>query len=646
MAYKKLEESGLRTLIDLIKTEISNTADKTAEDKYKDSMREYFVEHGSEEATPTELTAICDSWFGYCRRNWDGYVQFYHPDKSNISTGTKGGDNARMECVPSTLTDKGRDDYAGNSLFAPTDCNWVMGADGQPIITSIDGIPCATEFVRNDPGVYVGVLQMTGYHWWTELTDDSDYYYEGYTSYYKNTYRYIEPLPEAVLPDDVVVTGRELLEATTAGGGVATVGGVSAAGCNVRTWVLHSKYMTDLQNLVSTDDGVTVVDDCMTSYSGGPTKTYVFSHNSSHVYAANNSYRHGFNVVHPYPGSGSSAYNPPNKWYSGATIVDNAFLILMARIKYGSLTMDGIIQGCVNYSFQYPIAHSEEGTTRVLVTTAQAANIVKGSNLLVGVYENGSIDRARANTYSISSQAGYVVQNITTVVIDGVTYGAIEFDDSITPFNSVNNGANTDGTTYISSFIWRTGSCDEIMGNDGSPCDTTDPTNTSQYNGLTNGKFPAKLQGLEYMMGAYEVFADVILNLYKEGDEYKYQPYLVRKVEYQRTSITADYVASGIVINQGASAAWYYIVYMQYKNGLYFSSIVTGGSSTTYTRDAIYMESNLITTRAWLSFGYLWNGVGLGGLSTLFGHTWLGNLIWIIATRLSCNGNRGVYVAA
>ena len=74
---------------------------------------------------------------------------------------------------------------------------------------------------------------------------------------------------------------------------------------------------------------------------------------------------------------------------------------------------------------------------------------------------------------------------------------------------------------------------------------------------------------------------------------------------------------------------------MQYKNGLYFSSIVTGGSSTTYTRDAIYMDANTIGTREWLSYGDLGHGVGRAGLSYLNGIGGLGDLYWGIATIIS-----------
>ena len=55
-------------------------------------------------------------------------------------------------------------------------------------------------------------------------------------------------------------------------------------------------------------------------------------------------------------------------------------------------------------------------------------------------------------------------------------------------------------------------------------------------------------------------------------------------------------------------------------------------SSTTYTRDAIYMISNATSIREWLSYGRLWDGVDHGGLSRLTGDTWLDDLFWRVAT--------------
>ena len=47
---------------------------------------------------------------------------------------------------------------------------------------------------------------------------------------------------------------------------------------------------------------------------------------------------------------------------------------------------------------------------------------------------------------------------------------------------------------------------------------------------------------------------------------------------------------------------------------------------------AIYMESNLIGNREWLSYGYLLYGVGASGIYCLAVDGGLGHLTWYLAT--------------
>ena len=51
------------------------------------------------------------------------------------------------------------------------------------------------------------------------------------------------------------------------------------------------------------------------------------------------------------------------------------------------------------------------------------------------------------------------------------------------------------------------------------------------------------------------------------------------------------------------------------------------------TRDTIYMNSETISIREWLSYGHLSGGVTSGGLYTLNGNRGSGTLTWGIATK-------------
>ncbi|MCD7886735.1 MAG: hypothetical protein LUG44_03850 [Clostridiales bacterium] len=534
--------------------------DGTAEG-YKSTMRLWFRAHGSDDATPAELTALCDKWYNLTRPSWDGNVTFYQPDVSAVSTGTKGGDNAGLTCTPSTDTVANQDDYAGLPLFACVDCNWELDPDTlQPLVTAIDGIN--DSFTRYDPETYVGVLQMSGYHYWY---DDDTAYTHGYTATAGTPYANMEPVPEAVNPDGTF-----------------------------RQWVLHSKYMSK------------TVDGKMTSYSGAIPTAFT-SHNTLHTHIAAN-------------GDG----------YSGGTTADYSWLVLMAYIKYGSLTLDGILQGCCNMNYQYIAQVAEEGVSRIILSTANAANLEVGMSVILGNYA-GNTDRGQAAMYSISGNGGCRITAIETVTIDDAEYSAVYVDLEDT-FDTAANGSAVEGTTYLSTWHWATGSCDGVLGNDGSP--------TS----CTSGKYPAKLQGIEYMVGGYEVAADVILNLYLSDETYYYEPYIVRLRANQSTSITSNYVATGLIIAQPETAAWNYIKKLQYAMGVFFPEEV-GGSSSTYTRDAFYQNATTTGTREWLAFGYLSYGSGLAGLSHLTGDSGLSYGYWSYLARLSPNGNRGELAA-
>lgn len=517
---------------------------------YKATMRLWFRAHGSDDATPAELTALCDKWYNITRPSWDGNVTFYQPDVSAVSTGTKGGDNAGLTCTPSTDTAANQDDYAGLPLFACVDCNWVLDPDTlQPLITAIDGINDG--FTRTDPETYVGVLQMSGYHY---QYSDTTTYTHGYASTAGTPYADIEPVPEAVNPDGTF-----------------------------RQWVVHSKYMSH-----TTDAGA------MSSYSGA-IPTAFMSHNTAQTLSAIN-------------GDG----------YSGGTTADYSWLILMMYIKYGSLTLDGILQGCCNFNLQYIAQVAEEGVNRIILTTANTANLEVGMSVLLGNYSSST---DRASLCDISGRAGCRITAIETVTIDGTDYSAVYVDLTDT-FDTGANGSATAGTTYLSSWHWATGSCDGVLGNDGSP--------TS----CTSGKYPAKLQGIEYMSGGYEVLADVILNLYLSDEIYYYEPYICRLRANQSTGITSNYVATGLIIAQPETAAWGYVKKLQYAMGVFFPEEV-GGSSSTYTRDAFYQNTATVATRVWLAFGALNYGVANGGPSCLNSNNALSNAAWNYLARLS-----------
>lgn len=532
--------------------------------KYRNTMKKFFIEHGVNEGV--DITELCNKWYTYTRTGWSGYTRFLL--SSSASTGTKGGDNANRTCTPSTETAENTDDYAGHPLFAIVDCNYEIDPTTLDIrITAIDGI--TDNFERYNPAKFVGVLQMTPWHYFDE--DDVSYTH-GITDAFEAGHKYCEPVPEAVKLDGTV-----------------------------RPWVVHSKYMSSLIN------------GKLTSCSGLCTRGHVISHNTLQNYAK---------AI----GTG----------YSGGTIMDYAFLQLMTMIKYGSMSLDGIIQGCVSYNNQAYAIAAESGTNRVILSETDAAKFEIGSVCLVGNYTSSN-DRNNSSTYNLSTNFGARIKTKSAVTTDdGVSGVALYFevmDGNTGAFSDPSwdtgaNGSATAGSTIVSTYAWPTGSNDRILGNDGSK------------DAPGSGKYAGTIQGIEFAVGVYEVMADVILN----QDAENYYAFICNLVANQATSITSNYVDIGLKSKKNsAGGGWEYIKKLDFAKGVFFGTETAGGSSSTYTKDAFYKNGTNTTsgTREWLAFGYLSDGSSSGGMSYLVGCNALSFASWIIGGRVSPNGNRG-----
>ncbi len=349
----------------------------------------------------------------------------------------------------------------------------------------------------------------------------------------------------------------------------------------VRTWVVHGKYGFG---------------DNWSCCSGVKTKVWNVSHNSQLT-------------------------GVRTKWgtrYCGATSADDAFLKLMLWLKYAQLDSDRVLHGCNSYNLDYTPALAETGVERVLLTTAQAANVIVGSTMHLSASARSAtcvVDRAK-------------VTKVETVTIDGTSYGAVYLD--------VDETFDTTTELHFCSLQWYTGSTDDVLGNDGgiNPSDN---------------RYPVKIQGIEYMVGCYEVIGDTILT-FEEIDGEKVQAANVcRDATKLATSVTADYITAGYGVPRPATAGWTWAKRMGFDSNLPEVLIpsVVGGSSSTGTRDGFYEEADTATgLREWLRFGLLGIGLTLAGLSCGYGDVGLGAAYWDIGGRLSVTGNRGEFQAA
>lgn len=368
----------------------------------------------------------------------------------------------------------------------------------------------------------------------------------------------------------------------------------------VRTWVVHAKY-------ASGDD--------YGCYSGVYPWTYTASHNSAIT-------------------------NFHTKWgnqYGGKTSADDAFLTLMFYLKYANLSADGVLQGCVAYNYQYPVAEQETDVERVILTAAQAADIKVGSCVMVGnptaFSSSTTLNVDRGQEGMRAKVDGKKVTRKETLASGRV---AVYIDNGGVTFNTTTNTITTtgDSPTYISTSSWYTGTCDNVKGVDGSP---TSPG---------NGTEPVILQGIEYSMGAYEVVCDAILQYYKDSsDKYHLTVYVCRDASKYSTGVTSDYELVDYEVDCPASNSWQYIAELGYDPDhpeAWFPHLI-GCTSSQCTKDAIYILASSTSVNEWLSLGSLINGVGAAGLSLVYARYGLGNAGWSFLARLSATGNRGIY---
>ena len=289
----------------------------------------------------------------------------------------------------------------------------------------------------------------------------------------------------------------------------------------------------------------------------------------------------------------------------------------MLEIKYATLGSAQVMAGCRSYSTTYTAAVAETGVTRVLLTAAQGAYFVVGSCVSLG----STNDRSKATTYDVLDITK--ILSIEDVMVDDTAYKAVNLDTE-TPFN-------TTTATYIVVHPWQTGSTDDVLGNDGSPTNNT------------SGKEPCKIQGIEVMVGAYEVLGDT--TLYEDAE--KYTVYLNRKAaDIKMDNSGTNPVTIGTIAKE-TEAAWKYIAELNWvanNQEAYMLAQTFAGSSTTGYRATVYRDGAATTGwREWPAFGAMDYGDYCGFACANLSNG-LGAALWRIATRAcGSGGNRGEY---
>ena len=297
--------------------------------------------------------------------------------------------------------------------------------------------------------------------------------------------------------------------------------------------------------------------------------------------------------------------------YAGASGSLAKFLDAMVRLKYGRKGNSGKIEGCTSYNFQYTAAISETGVQRVILTTAQAANLFVGSAVMIGV-KGDSTDRNQSYNYSVCD--GVLITDIKTVQIDGTDYAAVYVDNGGKTFDTTAN------STYFSTSPYYSGWNDNVLGRDG-----------SRYNS-TSGKEPAMIQGIEFMNGAYMIIADELCQWGKDEEgNYTFDLYKCYDQTKCGNAIDANYikldVPTIVLPPDTPNWSWKYIPDNAIcKDALWPDGVDASGSGVGVGAGFFCNPAASGVRASWV-FGYLDDG-GLDGVACRRSSIWVSSGDW------------------
>lgn len=314
-------------------------------------------------------------------------------------------------------------------------------------------------------------------------------------------------------------------------------------------------------------------------------------------------------------------YSKKGRGYQGAGAERNTFQILFNIIKGATKNSQVLYQGCSNYTFQYSASiESTDKHTYFPVTNEQAANIIVGSLMSVGygalnsAKDDVSNDRNYASVHAYAKSAK--VLKIETLDSNNK---AIYLDvDSGFNTSRISLSDTVSAPIIISSMPWYSGTTNKVIGrHDGS------------FASNTNGKYPYRVQGREYMMGAYIVASDTVAVCNTETKKVYVAPKGMTHTSND-SDIKKNYKYIGeIPSNSNGKDTYYWIgdISVDIDTGSWYPS-AQGSSNSQGFGDCCYTDFGASGIREYLMGGSLGDGsyAGSSCLSSgggLDGSSWL-----------------------
>ena len=307
--------------------------------------------------------------------------------------------------------------------------------------------------------------------------------------------------------------------------------------------------------------------------------------------------------------------------YCGMASTDVAWTQWMNDMKFANRNSQATLTGATSYYSQYPATVTETSTTRIIISKTNANSLVVGSAVSIGYGYNDSgkvgLDRGYENLHKYADDV-----KILRIEDYDDSNSAVYVDTTVAfSTEAVALTSSLSSPVYLSTMHWHSGSCNDVLGADGSPSN------------CTNGKEPFILSGVELGHGGCVIVSDIILSgaYDSDADTYAQTPYIVndnRKINAGK--LTDDYTAIGYTVSD-SSNSWKYISKVGYDANYPFLQLPTEitASSSTGLCDGLYTGSRSAGLREFRWFGGLGGGAPAGlrfaGLdSGLSGGWWYG----------------------
>lgn len=307
--------------------------------------------------------------------------------------------------------------------------------------------------------------------------------------------------------------------------------------------------------------------------------------------------------------------------YSGTFMSEIKYITTTWWLKYGTRNSQSVMAGCTNYNVQYVSTVAETDVKRIIISNANANYFDAGMPVSIGS-SGGSAPNI--NNWDCHNKAESA--KITAIESYDENNKAIYLD--------VDAAFDTTKTTYITTFHWRSGFSDNVLGRDGCPCSSSD--------GLTNGKYPAAFQGIECFVGVYETISNAFADIVDSSGTRDIYIINDSSILTSTVSVIKDkYQKLDNQIFVKKLNSWNYIaaISVDTENGAVVptASGQSGSSSSTGYADAVYVDNGTSGQRELLAFGGLRYASSCGVSCVDYGLD-LGASSWRVGCRLSVNG--------